>query len=92
MIAGLSTRSRRRLQITSARWQRRAIFLLGGILVGAAAVVLAVLADQAQIAFTSISGMPGGIFSPALAVGAGLGANIASLFQGAPLPAISQSC
>ena len=88
MIAGLSTRSRRRLQITSARWQRRAIFLLGGILVGAAAVVLAVLADQAQIAFTSISGMPGGIFSPALAVGAGLGANIASLFQGAPLPAI----
>lgn len=32
--------------------------------------------------------MPGGIFSPSLAVGAGLGSNIASLFHGAPLAAI----
>jgi H+/Cl- antiporter ClcA len=38
--------------------------------------------------FASISGMPGGIFSPSLAVGAGLGSNIASLFPGAPLAAI----
>ena len=36
----------------------------------------------------SISGMPGGIFAPSLAVGAGLGSNIASLFHGAPLAAI----
>ena len=32
--------------------------------------------------------MPGGIFSPSLAVGAGLGSNIASLFHGAPLAAV----
>jgi H+/Cl- antiporter ClcA len=38
--------------------------------------------------FASISGIPGGIFSPSLAVGAGLGANIAVFFEGAPLPAI----
>jgi H+/Cl- antiporter ClcA len=38
--------------------------------------------------FASISGMPGGIFSPSLAVGAGIGSNVASLFHGAPLAAI----
>ena len=38
--------------------------------------------------FASISEMPGGIFSPSLAVGAGLGSNIASLFHGAPLAAV----
>jgi len=35
--------------------------------------------------FSTISGIPGGIFSPSLAVGAGLGANVAGLFPGAPL-------
>jgi H+/Cl- antiporter ClcA len=39
-------------------------------------------------AFAAISGMPGGIFSPSLAVGAGLGSNVASFFQSAPLGAI----
>src|SRR5690242_11189680 len=38
--------------------------------------------------FASISGIPGGIFSPSLAVGAGIGSDIASLFHGAPLAAI----
>ena len=38
-------------RVVSARWQRRGIFLLGGIAVGGAAVGLALLADQAQIAF-----------------------------------------
>ena len=33
-------------------------------------------------------GLPGGIFAPSLAVGAGLGADIAGLFHDAPLPAI----
>jgi H+/Cl- antiporter ClcA len=47
----LSTRSKRRLKLTSARLQRRAIFLLGGVVVGGAAVALALLADQAQLAF-----------------------------------------
>lgn len=38
--------------------------------------------------FAAVSGIPGGIFSPSLAVGAGLGSNIASLFHGAPIEAI----
>jgi len=38
--------------------------------------------------FAAISGIPGGIFSPSLAVGAGIGSNIASLFHDAPLGAI----
>jgi H+/Cl- antiporter ClcA len=52
MVWALSTRNRRLFKITSARWQRRAIFLLGGIGVGAAAVALAQLADLAQQGFT----------------------------------------
>ena len=52
MVQVLSTRNKRRLKLTSARWQRRAIFLLGGVVVGGAAVTLAVLADKAQLAFT----------------------------------------
>jgi H+/Cl- antiporter ClcA len=40
------------LRITSERWQRRGIFVLGGVAVGAAAVALAYLADQAQAAFS----------------------------------------
>lgn len=38
-------------------------------------------------ALSSISGIPGGIFSPSLAVGAGLGAEVASLFSGMPTSA-----
>ncbi|WP_050420928.1 chloride channel protein [Bradyrhizobium tropiciagri] len=49
-----SNRQRRLFRIVSARWQRRAIFLLGGIAVGAAAVALAQLADLAQIAFSAL--------------------------------------
>lgn len=51
MTLALSIRNKRRIHITSRRWQRRAIFLLGGIGVGAAAVALAQLADLAQSAF-----------------------------------------
>ena len=51
MTFALSIRNKRWIQITSGRWQRRGIFLLGGIAVGAAAVALAQLADLAQIAF-----------------------------------------
>jgi H+/Cl- antiporter ClcA len=39
-------------------------------------------------AFSAVSGIPGGIFSPSLAVGAGLGSDIAQLFPDAPLGAI----
>jgi H+/Cl- antiporter ClcA len=51
MIWTLSTRRKRLFRITSARWRRQAIFLLGGIGVGAAAVAVAALADLAQEAF-----------------------------------------
>lgn len=54
MMPPLSNRSKRRLKITSARWQRRTIFLLGGLVVGGAAVALTVLADQAQVAFANL--------------------------------------
>ena len=51
MLWPLSTRHKRLFKLTSARWQRQAIFLLGGICVGAIAVALAQLADLAQHAF-----------------------------------------
>jgi H+/Cl- antiporter ClcA len=38
--------------------------------------------------FSTVSGIPGGIFSPSLAVGAGLGANIAHVFPTAPIAPI----
>lgn len=37
---------------------------------------------------SSVSGIPGGIFAPSLAVGAGLGANVAALLPGASAPAL----
>lgn len=51
MLWPLSTRHKRLFKLTSARWQRRAIFVLGGIGVGAAAVALAQFADLAQYGF-----------------------------------------
>jgi H+/Cl- antiporter ClcA len=42
----------------------------------------------AATVLSTISGIPGGIFSPSLAVGAGLGADVAHLFPAAPLGAI----
>jgi H+/Cl- antiporter ClcA len=42
----------------------------------------------AATAFSTISGIPGGIFSPSLAVGAGLGIDVAQLFPQAPLGAL----
>ena len=43
---------------------------------------------MAATVFSSISGLPGGIFSPSLAVGGGLGADIAAFFPGTPLGAL----
>jgi H+/Cl- antiporter ClcA len=51
MLSALRRHPRRFLLIMSARWQRRAIFLLGGIAVGGAAVGFALLADLAQREF-----------------------------------------
>jgi H+/Cl- antiporter ClcA len=42
----------------------------------------------AATALSALSGVPGGIFSPSLAVGAGFGFNLASLFPGVPLNAL----
>jgi H+/Cl- antiporter ClcA len=39
--------------------------------------------------FTTLSGTPGGIFSPSLAVGAGLGNAMATLFPGSPASAVA---
>jgi H+/Cl- antiporter ClcA len=46
-----SNRARRSATVTLARWRRRATFVVGGVAVGAAAVMLALLADRAQIEF-----------------------------------------
>lgn len=40
-----------RSKIAAKRWSRRAIFLVGGVAVGAAAVVMAFAADRAQLGF-----------------------------------------
>jgi H+/Cl- antiporter ClcA len=42
----------------------------------------------AATALTTVSGIPGGIFSPSLAVGAGFGANLSALFPGTPVQAL----
>ena len=47
-----SGRHLRAVKVEAARWQRRAMFLLGGVVVGGAAVALALLADQAQHLFS----------------------------------------
>ncbi len=46
------------------------------------------LLKWAATALSTVSGIPGGIFAPSLAVGAGIGADIAYLFPSAPLGAI----
>lgn len=51
-----SSRHLRLVKVTSARWQRRFMFLAGGIMVGAAAVSLAYLADQVQHYFSLLIG------------------------------------
>jgi H+/Cl- antiporter ClcA len=54
MRAFLSARQRRSVRVISTRWQRRMIFLAGGIAVGAAAVALAQVSDWAQLAFADV--------------------------------------
>jgi H+/Cl- antiporter ClcA len=54
MKALLRGRHIRLVKVTSARWQRRVLFVAGGVAVGAAAVALAVLADRAQFVFAEI--------------------------------------
>lgn len=50
----LSERRLRSVKVTSERWQRRTVFVVGGVAVGAAAVALAMLADLAQLAFAAL--------------------------------------
>jgi H+/Cl- antiporter ClcA len=54
MTEFITARRKRLVKVTSARWQQRTIFLLGGIAVGAAAVVLALLANEAQLLFMKL--------------------------------------
>jgi len=53
----LSVRHARHLRVLSRRWQRRFIFMAGGLVVGAGAVVLALLADKAQQVFRGLLGV-----------------------------------
>jgi hypothetical protein len=41
----LSNRHVRSVKVTSERWQRRAVFVIGGVVIGAVAVALAMLAE-----------------------------------------------
>ena len=50
----LSTRYLRTIKVISARWQRRTLFVVGGITIGAAAVGLALAADWVQAAFSDL--------------------------------------
>jgi H+/Cl- antiporter ClcA len=54
MTEFITSRSKRIVKVTSARWRQRATFVLGGLAVGAAAVVLALLANEAQLAFVTL--------------------------------------
>lgn len=49
-------RRSRRMRLLSMIWRRRAVFVLGGIVVGAAAVGLTLVADYAQDAFARLTG------------------------------------
>ncbi len=53
--ARLPPRALRRVRATAFRWRRRALFVFGGIVVGACAVLLAVAADRAGHAFRQIT-------------------------------------
>lgn len=46
-------------------------------------------AKFASTVFSAISGIPGGIFAPSLAIGAGLGAELHALFQSIPIGALA---
>jgi H+/Cl- antiporter ClcA len=50
----LSPGQTRLIKVTTAHWRRRALFLAGGIVVGALAVALAFLADEAQLLFARV--------------------------------------
>jgi H+/Cl- antiporter ClcA len=54
MMPFVTARRLRSMKVLSGRWERRAIFLLGGLAIGAAAVALTLLADQVQLAFKSV--------------------------------------
>ncbi|HUO90485.1 MAG TPA: chloride channel protein [Rhizomicrobium sp.] len=54
MAALLTRRHTRILQVYSRRWQRRAIFMVGGLVVGCLAVLLAIASDAAQAAFAAV--------------------------------------
>lgn len=78
-----SWRARAKHLFSPVQWRRRVLFWSGAILVGNFGTVEAfgLLKFCGNIA-SFWAGIPGGIFSPALAVGAGFGANISPFLPG----------
>lgn len=77
---------------TADRWIRRVIFLAGGLCVGAAAVVMALLADKAQEAFRALLGVSQYLALVVTPVGFGISALLArTVFpnsQGSGIPQV----
>ncbi len=65
---------RRRARVQWGRWQRRAAFVLGGVVVGAAAVCLALAADEAQALFSQL--VARWRFAPLILTPLGLGLSV----------------
>jgi H+/Cl- antiporter ClcA len=53
-LARISSHVGFRSRLAYRRWRRRLLFLIGGIAVGIAAILMAALADRAQIAFNNV--------------------------------------
>lgn len=56
MIPIRSARNLRLMRVQTGRWRRRLVFVAGGVAVGAAAVLIALLADKAQHLFALLTG------------------------------------
>src|ERR1700742_630584 len=55
MGAFLPGRRAKALRVHPRRWQRRGIFMIGGLVVGCLAVLLAIASDAAQAVFANVA-------------------------------------
>jgi len=81
-----------RSRLAAKRWTRRSVFLLGGLGVGGAAVLMALLADQAQAAFArllSVSPYLGLVVTPVgFGIATWLARNVFPNSQGSGIPQV----